>query len=291
MPTSDRVRAVSGVLVAGPRFLTAPLYRHRHLRWGATDGEVAAAMPGDELIPTPSFVATRAITIAAPPEHVWPWLVQMGWHRGGWYTPHWVDRLLFPANWPSATQLVPELLRPLQVGDRIPDGPPDTAWFAVERVDPPRLLVLHSTTHLPAGWRARLGAAIDWSWTFALADTGDAATRLLLRVRGSTRPWWLTAIYVAAVVPADYVMASGMLAGIRRRAAPAGPHLGPGRMGRNEGGNQHDGEGESEADRRRRAIPPGSAAGKHQAVLASTRRRRLVRTPQRAHLGGHPGPA
>jgi hypothetical protein len=96
MPTSDRVRAVSDVLVAGPRFLTAPLYRHRHLRWGATDGEVAAAMPGDELIPTPSFVATRAITIAAPPEHVWPWLVQMGWHRGGWYTPHWVDRLLFP---------------------------------------------------------------------------------------------------------------------------------------------------------------------------------------------------
>jgi hypothetical protein len=68
-----------------------------------------------------------------------------------------VDRLLFPANWPSAAHLVPGLQRLLQVGDRIPDGPPDTAWFAVEQVDPPKLLVLHSTTHLPASWRAGLG--------------------------------------------------------------------------------------------------------------------------------------
>jgi hypothetical protein len=54
-----------------------------------------------------------------------------------------------------------------------PDGPPGTAWFVVERVDPPRLLVLHSTTHLPHAWRERLGAAIDWTWTFTLAGTGD----------------------------------------------------------------------------------------------------------------------
>jgi hypothetical protein len=198
---------------------------------GSTRAERRQPLPGDELVDHPRVVTNHAITIPAPPEQVWPWLVQMGWHRGGWYTARWVDRLLFPVNWPSATQLVPDLQHPLQVGDRIPDGPPDTAWFAVERVDPPKLLVLHSTTHLPASWRARLGeAAVDWSWTFALAGTDDAATRLLLRVRGRTRPWWLTAIYVAAVVPADYVMASGMLAGIRRRAAPTGQHLGPGQI-------------------------------------------------------------
>jgi hypothetical protein len=63
----------------------------------------------------------------------------MGWHRRGWYTARWFDRLLFPANWPSATRLVPDLQRQLAVGDRIPNGPPGTAWFVVEQPDrPPR---------------------------------------------------------------------------------------------------------------------------------------------------------
>jgi hypothetical protein len=127
-------------------------------------------------------------------------------------------RLLFPANWPSATRLVPELQQPLRVGDHLPDGPPGTAWFVVEHVDQPHLLVLHSTTHLPASWQARLDAAIDWTWTFTLTGTDEGGTRLLLRVRGRPRPWWLTAAYVAALVPADYIMARSMLAGISLRA-------------------------------------------------------------------------
>ncbi len=195
---------------------------------GSTRGERRRPLPGDELVDRPTVVTNHAVTIPAPPERVWPWLVQMGWHRGGWYTARWVDRLLFPANWPSATRLVPELQRPLRVGDRIPDGRPGTAWFAVERVDPPHLLVLHSTTHLPAAWKERLGASIDWAWTFTLAGTGDGGTRLLLRVRGRTGPWWLTAAYVAALVPADYVMASSMLKGIRRRVLQPVPVTLPG---------------------------------------------------------------
>ena len=187
---------------------------------GSTRAERRRPLPGDELVDHPTVVTNHAITIPAPPSQVWPWLIQMGWHRGGWYTARWVDRLLFPANWPSAAQLVPELQRPLRVGDRIPDGPPGTAWFVVEHVDAPHLLVLHSTTHLPSPWRARLGAAIDWAWTFTLDPTSDGRTRLLLRVRGSTKPWWLTAAYVAAIVPADHLMAGSMLNGIRNRVAP-----------------------------------------------------------------------
>lgn len=184
---------------------------------GSTRVERRQPLPGDEFVHRPTAVTNHAITIPAPPERVWPWLVQMGWHRGGWYTARWVDRLLFPANWPSATRLVPELQRPLAVGDHIPDGPPDTAWYVVEHADPPHLLVLHSTTHVPAAWRERLGASVDWTWTFALADAGDGGTRLLLRIRGRTSPWWLTVAYVAAIIPADYIMATSMLRGIRRR--------------------------------------------------------------------------
>jgi hypothetical protein len=184
---------------------------------GSARAERRQLLPGDDLVDNPTVVTNHAVTIPAPPEQVWPWLVQMGWHRGGWYTARWVDRLVFPANWPSATRLISELQRPLQAGDHIPDGPPGTAWFVVEHVDPPHLLVLHSTTHLPASWRARLGASIDWTWTFTLTPTREGGTRLLLRVRGQTRPWWLTAAYVAALVPADFVMAHGMLAGISLR--------------------------------------------------------------------------
>jgi hypothetical protein len=191
---------------------------------GSTRQERRRMLPGDELVAAPNTVTNHAVTIPAPPKQVWPWLVQVGWHRGGWYTPRWVDRLLFPANWASASRLEPSLQRPLAVGDHVPDGPPGTAWFEVAQVDPPRLLVLHSTTHLPASWQARTGASIDWTWTFALAEDDTGCTRLVLRVRGRTEPWWLTAAYNGAIVPADLVMATSMLAGIRARVLrqPAG---------------------------------------------------------------------
>ena len=80
-------------------------------------------MPGDDLVTRPSVVSNHAITIDARPDQVWPWLVQMGWHRGGWYTARWVDECLFPENWPSACAIMPEF-QVLRVGDFVPDGPP-----------------------------------------------------------------------------------------------------------------------------------------------------------------------
>jgi hypothetical protein len=120
--------------------------------------------------------------------------------------------------------LDPTLVRDLAVGDTIPDGPPGTAWYNVAHVDAPHTLVLHSTTHLPAGWRDRHRAGIDWTWTFHLIARPRERTRLHVRVRGRTVPWWLTAAYHAAVVPADLVMAVGMLRGIRERAQFATLH-------------------------------------------------------------------
>ena len=192
-------------------------------RLGATSGSTAAerrrSLPGDDLIDHPTLVTNHAATLGAPPDRVWPWLTQVGWHRGGWYTPRWVDRLLFPGNWPSADHLDPGLVRDLRPGDRIPDGPPGTAEFVVEVVVVPRALVLHSRTHLPPGWQARFGADLDWVWTFALAPESGGRTRLLIRNRGRVRPAWLDLAYRAVIVPADHVMTRGMFRGLDERVS------------------------------------------------------------------------
>jgi hypothetical protein len=109
------LRGLAEVAVALPLFLVAPLLRRWHLRWGATDAEVAAAMPGDELVERPSFSATRAITIDARPEAVWPWIVQMGFGRAGFYSYDLLDNEAVP----SADRILPEHQQP-HVGDRVP---------------------------------------------------------------------------------------------------------------------------------------------------------------------------
>lgn len=196
---------------------------------GSTASERAAALPGDELVRCPQLRTDHAATLDAPPSAVWPWLTQMGWHRGGWYTPRWVDRLLFPDNRASLDRLDPALVRDLRVGDTIPDGRPGTAEYVVAQVDRPHLLVLRSTTHVPPGWRTRYGAELDWTWTFRLSELPGGRTRLHTRVRGRGRPWWFIALYLVAIVPADYVMTSGMLRGLGRRVERGGGPVVPSR--------------------------------------------------------------
>ena len=211
---STRSRAVTALAVVAGTFAVMH-------RLGATSGstvaERAARLPGDELIDRPSLVTNHAATLSAPPEEVWPWLTQVGWHRGGWYTPRWVDRLLFPDNLPSADRLDPELVRALRPGDRIPDGRPGTAEFVVEVADAPNTLVLHSRTHLPPGWQERFGASLDWVWTFSLQPVGDDRTRMLIRNRGWVAPMWLDVAYRAFITPADHIMTRGMFRGLEER--------------------------------------------------------------------------
>jgi hypothetical protein len=191
--------------------------------YGSTPAERRTALPGDELVRFPQVAVTHAATLPAPPEAVWPWLMQVGWGRGAWYTPRWVDRLLFPANGPSAETLLPEYSA-LAVGDFIPDGPPETeCGFVVVEVEPERHLVLHSTSHLPLSWRRRGIAGVDWTWAFVLTPVDDGRrTRLVFRWRGRTTPGWLTATFQALVVPADAVMSPGMLRGLAARVGRTG---------------------------------------------------------------------
>lgn len=187
--------------------------------YGSTRGERRRAFPGDEVVVSPDISITHATTVPAPPERVWPWLVQVGWHRAGWYTPRWVDRLLFPANDVAANEIHPEWQN-LAVGDFVPDGAPETqCGFTVIDLQEDQHLVLHSTSHLPLSWRTRGWASVDWTWSFVLepVDAGRS-TRFMVRWRARARPWWLRVLAWAVIVPADAVMSPGMLKGIGLRA-------------------------------------------------------------------------
>ena len=217
--------AAAGAVVAG--YVLLQLLGRRA---GSTQEERQRALPGDDVVPRPQIVTDHALTLEAASVDIWPWLTQMGWHLGGYYTPIWVDRLLFRDNWPSLDNLDPALVRDLDAGDIIPDGPPGTAWFVVEQADPPRSLVLHSTTHVPATWRERFGVSIDWTWSFQVGDLPDSRARVHLRVRGNMAPRWFAWNYQALIVPADYVMALGMLRGIAKRAETHTPPRPSGRI-------------------------------------------------------------
>ena len=154
--------------------------------YGSTPDERAMRLLGDDIVPNPQVVTNHAITIDAPPDSVWPWLVQMGWHRAGWYTARWVDKLLFPLNWPSANRIIPELQH-IQLGDFIPDGAPETkTGLIVEELEPGRGMALHSNSHLPMSWRDK--ASLDWSRAFVLlAVDNGRRTRFLFRSRWPPR--------------------------------------------------------------------------------------------------------
>jgi len=208
-------RRLAGVLGAG--VLAEAVLIRLGQRYGSTREERTMRLPGDHIVPTPQVVTNHAITIDAPQDCVWPWLVQMGWHRAGWYTARWVDKLLFPLNWPSANRIIPELQH-IEVGDFIPDGAPETkCGLIVEELKPGSALTLHSTSHLPLSWRDK--ASLDWSWAFVLLPVdGGQRTRFLFRSRWVTAPWWFTLGSWLGIVPADFVMSRDMLNGVKQRA-------------------------------------------------------------------------
>lgn len=155
-----------------PRFATAPLYRHWHLRWGATDDEVQEAMPGDTIVSRASLNATRAITIGAPPERVWPWIVQMGYRRAGFYTYDLVDN----GGYPSAECVLPEYQH-LAIGDW---AFPMNGFFGV------RLPVSETTAFKVVAFEVNrwlLWEKPGSTWAWVLKSLPGSRTRLLSRQR------------------------------------------------------------------------------------------------------------
>ena len=118
--------------------------------WGTEGIDQHQELPGDDVIPWADEELTHAITINVPRQQVWPWIVQMGVKRGGWYTPGWVDRYLWRVNNVSIDHVDPSL-QTLKPDDVILDGPVGTAEFRVVEVRPDEALVLHSRRHPATG--------------------------------------------------------------------------------------------------------------------------------------------
>jgi hypothetical protein len=162
--------------MAAVEVVYAAWVRPRLMRWGATDEEVAGPYPGADLIPGGQRAATMAVTIDAPPDRVWPWLVQMGGDRGGWYS--W-DRLDNGGR-PSATRVHSEW-QDLAVDDYVKYGTrkgPVDAW-QVAALDPSRFLGLRALRDLRAHIldpnQSRPSRYVEGLWAFLLKELPGGA--------------------------------------------------------------------------------------------------------------------
>jgi len=175
--------------------------RPQMVRWGARLGEPERRLPGDDVIPSPNLVATRAISIDAPPEAVWPWLAQMGRDRTGWYSFDILDN----NGIPSATYLRRDLEAPR------PGLPLDMGLRVLEVEADRHLLIGGFDLPVP------LEAALDLTMLYLLERMSDGSTRLLFRRRarvhgapGQLLCWLLE--------PLDFLMSVQQLKGIKARA-------------------------------------------------------------------------
>ena len=190
--------AVGIALAAYPRFA-----REWCLHWGATEEEVAASLPGDELLSDPDILSTRAVTIDAPAEAIWPWIVQMGPGRGGAYTYDWIENLM-GLDMHSADEILPEFQN-LRVGDSFQLGSKGPV-LRVAVLDSQHSLVYHSEDG-------------NWVWSFTLIEQ-DGQTRLLSRNRIRSPQAGLIgrAFNTAIMEPGSLVMEHKMLHGFKERA-------------------------------------------------------------------------
>jgi hypothetical protein len=204
MRNQDLKKVGAGLAVAGAGAVAAYALGIRpwHLRWGATDEEVNQHLIGDELAPSPKLRATHAVTINAPAVDVWPWLVQMGQTRGGFYSYTWLENLV-GCDMQNADEIVPEW-QELKVGDKVwlhPKAPP----VEVAAIEPGRAIVLK-------GWGA-----------FVLQPIDEKTSRLIIRSQGDYNPDLKNPIlnfFLWRVVfePAHFIMERKMLLGIKARA-------------------------------------------------------------------------
>jgi hypothetical protein len=193
--------------------------RPRHLRWGAKDEEVDCTLPGDELVPNPRLKATHAVTVQAPPNKVWPWLVQLGQGRGGFYSYDWIENMM-GLDIHTVDRILPEH-QTLDVGDVIPLSA-DGFGIPVAMIEPERALVLYGDTRKPGPGNPptlKSGDYFTVTWGFYLFESSDDTTRLIERWQADWNPtFYNNAFYRAFLEPAAFIMEHKMLLSIKDKA-------------------------------------------------------------------------
>jgi hypothetical protein len=187
-----------------------------HERWGATDDEARMALPGDELIAEPAQQCTRAITVEAEPADVWPWIIQIGADRGGFYSYEWLENM-FGLGIHNCDVLVPEWQQRAEGDLVLADAKGSGGWYVMQ-VRPEEALVLQ-VADVQAGHPLRRDEQFGWefSWSFVLRPAPDGRSRLLVRERTGFGNR-LTSLAMAPIGIVSFVMTQRMLRGVKTRA-------------------------------------------------------------------------
>lgn len=193
------VVALVGLLLGAYHIFIRP----EQVRWGATDSEVERAMPGDELVDEPSLDATRAITIWGTPAEIWPWLVQMGYERAGYYGYDLVENIGSSSGLRSADTIIPRL-QDLRLGERVEIS--SVAYVTVADLAPNRYLLWASDDTPTTG-----------SYLWSLEPIDREHTRLVSRVRVRYEMQFPLIILQGITEYADHVAIRRILHGIRTR--------------------------------------------------------------------------
>lgn len=199
------------------------ILRPWHMHWGATSAEVHETLPGDSLVPTPIFSTTRSITIKAPADVVWQWVVQIGYKRAGFYNYDFINNLFGQADYvdghKSANRIVPELQN-LQIGETLYLH--SKASFKVQTIEPDQALVLLNRADIKTGQPFELGGTIpaeyiNSSWVFYLKSVDSTTTRLISRQRYDFHSRML-GVVLYGIEPGAFLQERAMLKGIKFRA-------------------------------------------------------------------------
>ncbi len=215
------VEGLVGAVLIALAVLT-PFLRRRRTRWGATDEEVKRRLPGDDVVTSPRWRWTHAVTIEAPPAEVWPWLAQIGQGKAGFYSYELLENLI-GCHIHNADCIVPELQR-LEVGDVVRLYP--DMGLPVAAVEPGHALVLgtrvdtrtarpESADDMPDGY-----LNLSWAW---LLEEHNGGTRLLTRWQADYSASLANRLGFGPLLlePISFVMDRKMLLGIKRRAEAA----------------------------------------------------------------------
>jgi len=163
--------------------------------------------PGERLIKDPMLDLYYKIEIGAKPEHIWPWIQQVGYHRGGWYIDTWWDKFSQKYFWPvvvpkeargtykPASNEILQEYQNVTKGDIIPDGPPGSAYYEVIEIEVNHLLLLYATTHFnymapQFVYKTRFAPKGAFCWAFIIREIDNNHSRLI--------SWWRAEAYPKA---------------------------------------------------------------------------------------------